>query len=121
MTKIMTEVIECTVQANVAYHVIRKLDRQVRHHSVPFGMEWPSSDGEKARCEPVGKTFQRAFGTILTQMGMYLFFPSVFLVPDALSVLMILRRPYFWEAISKPNHHLMQHRYWGSVVAAYHG
>lgn len=72
MTMIMAEIIETTGQPTVAYGAILKLDRQTRHHSIPFGLEWPNPDGEtKTRYEPIGRTIQRAFGSIFTQMSIY--------------------------------------------------
>ncbi|GJJ06768.1 hypothetical protein Clacol_000964 [Clathrus columnatus] len=106
MAVLMAEIIETTVKSTVSYKDVLKFDRQLRKHPIPKGMEWPNLDGgigSKTGYDSLGRTLQRAFGSILVQM-----------------VLMVLHRPYFWQAVSKPGHELMKHPYWRSVVAAYH-
>ncbi|GJJ16322.1 hypothetical protein Clacol_010620 [Clathrus columnatus] len=120
MAMVMAEIIETTAKPSTTYNGILKLDRQIRKHPIPKGMEWPNSD-EGTNYEPLGRICQRALGNILAQMSGLITLLAFTTSPEMiLIVLMVVHRPYFWEAISKPDQDITKHPYWRSIVAAYH-
>ncbi|KAF8590852.1 hypothetical protein K439DRAFT_1657188 [Ramaria rubella] len=98
---LVAEVVRATTSPDVDYTAILAYDKKLRHYCIPEELSWP--DEPLPNNEEMGKTFQRCLVAVWKQLS-----------------IMYINRPYFWQLVCDRPEKPVRHRYWRSIVGAYH-